>query len=852
VRETRFKRYSGYLISLFLWTALVGSSSARDRNLAIPGKPNEADPSYHDLRVRVPLNADWRFKRQAAPGAATEAEFMGAEKPGYDDSSWAQVWIPHTWDVTPDNPFTVPGHFRGIGWYRTVFNAPGEWRSRNVWVDFKGVFQIADVWVNGHNVGRHVGGYTGFQFDVTDFLKWSVSNLLVVRVNDVLDPDIAPTNETNVAVYGGIYRSVSLFVVDPMHVLTNGTWVTTKREGMGAVVRFRAWLRNQNSNARQARLETALLDALGQRVATIEGSADLRPNEEKEFDQTTHLSDNVHFWSPDTPYLYRAVSMVWDGTRVADRYVTPFGIRFIGYDPQNGYTLNGAQINLHGVNRRQDYGFLGDAVPEAVGARDIRLIKEMGANFLRTSHYPQDPAVLDACDQFGILVWEEIPNIKLYMYPPSSEDTEYHSTERFSRSLMENLKQQLREMIERDRNHPAIIIWGLADDLSDYAYPEDFVELHRKAHELDATRWTAGRAPHVTDIMDANSTPGFVLEHAKHPERMYILNEWGAFPNERGREGLPLYEHLPVVPQNAVSMSDSDASMLLEGYRMQWDALPWLGTAKWCMFDPSSVNAVLTQRFDPRDASKVSLRWPFNDYRGVADMWRLPKSAYYFLQSQWTEKPMVHIVGHWTWPTEVGRKRTVRVYSNCNTVELFLNGQSLGVRQPATPEQVWRDFRENIEQYKSPDAFNQQPLPGAALRHPPFIWDDVSYEPRSLVAVGEKNGITVRDELRTAGAASQIVLSAEKAAITSDGLDVCFIEADVQDAAGVVVPNARPWIRFTATGPGRLLGGTREIDAISGMAAINLQSTGHPGEIVVTATSPGLSSGSWHIRAVEK
>jgi len=552
------------------------------------------------------------------------------------------------------------------------------------------------------------------------------------------------------------------------------------------------------------------------------------------------------------------VSTLSESNGAVDRYVTPFGIRFITVDPNLGFVLNGKPINLHGVNRRQDYGFLGDAVPEAVAERDIQWIKSLGANFLRTAHYPQDPAALEACDRLGILTWEEIPNIKIHIYPPVEDNVGPVFTERFPRALMQNLKRQLAEMIERDRNHPAIIIWGLGDDLSTYHYPEDFVELSDAAHALDPTRWTAGRAPHVTDIMDATSSYDperrrfdLLREHQEHPERGYVWNEWGAFQSERGLEGAP-YHHRGE-SEDSLSLGDRLAGQLLEGHVMQWNALPWLATAKWCMFDTGEMNAIATRTlWDRVSDGRVTFRWPFNDYLGVSDMWRLPKNGFYFLQSQWTEKPMVHIVGHWTWPGEAGRKRQIRVYSNCDTVELQLNGRSLGVHQPITNERVWQDFRKASEEIKYRAEFSQEMLPGASLKHPPFVWEDAPYEDGTLLALARKGTETAREELRTAGNPARLVLKAEKATLDIDREDVSFVEADVVDVNGTTVPDAHPWMRFEVVGPGRLLGGATEIDAITGVAAINVQTTGKPGEIGATAAAPKLGPGSVRIGAPAK
>jgi beta-galactosidase len=799
------------------------------------------------IRGQQSLNSCWLFKRQLSPGAAVEAEFIGAEKPDYNASSWSAVVLPHTWDATPDHPFTVPHHFRGLGWYRRSFAVPDEWQGRRVFIHFKGVCQIADVWINGQHAGSHTGGFTGFEFNITPYLKWKAPNVIAVRVNDVLDEDIAPANETNVPAYGGIYRSVYLVATDPVHVPMDGTWVTTEQSGSHVFVNIRTRLTNADTKAQEVRLHTAIEDAQGAMVASFDSSVRLAPGATTELSQQSQPLANAHLWSTDSPYLYRLSTTVWRSSEIADAVGTSFGIRFMGHDVVNGFTLNGKPINLHGVNRRQDYGFLGDAVPEQISERDIRLIKEMGANFIRTSHYPQDPVVLDACDRYGILVWEEVPNIKSYVYPPSADRTEPTYTERFPRALIANIKQQLREMIDRDRNHPSIIIWGFADDLSRYHYSEDFRELSDFTRSLDDIRWTAGRAPHVTDIVDATSTPQLIQDHHDHPDRKYIWNEWGSFAAERGREGKPFYAKLPADPGSDVSMSDSDAAVFLEGYWMQWVAIPWMGTAKWCMFDTGEVNAVGTMSlWTTEREGKVSFRWPFDDYFGVADMWRLPKDGFYFLQSQWTEKPMIHIVGHWD-RKNGSPKRTVRVYSNADTIELMLNNRSLGIHRPADLDRVWTDFRRLNDPYHFTDEFNQQRLPGASLKHPPFIWDDVPYESGTLVAIGRKRDVVVRDAMRTVDAPSRIKLTAERPTLSANAADVTFVEADIVDAHGTTVPDARPWIHFSLEGPGRLLGAT-EMDAISGVAAINMQTTDTAGNVVISASSPGLESGSAHIR----
>ncbi|HEX5411150.1 MAG TPA: glycoside hydrolase family 2 TIM barrel-domain containing protein [Terriglobia bacterium] len=823
---------------------------------ALPAKGAESGESKSvgegpnvEPRITRSLNAGWRFKRQGSPGSGIEAEFIGAERPGYSERAWESVVIPHTWDATPDNPFCASDHLRGMGWYRRELDVPAGWRGRRVWIEFKAVFQVADVYLNGHHLGQHVGGFTGFGFDLTDYLEFGGKNLLAVRVNDVLDPNIAPANETNVPGYGGIYRSVSLIAMHPLHVQRNGTWIAAGQSGDRITVRIRTWVENQSSQTRSFNLQSRVVDAEGAEIARPDVNETVGPNAVKEIDQTITVT-SPRLWSPDSPHLYELASIVSETGTITDRYQTPFGIRFMGYDAAHGFTLNGQPIVLRGVDRRQDYGFLGDAVPEAVGVKDVRLMKDMGVNFVRTSHYPQDPAVIAACDRLGILVWEEVPNIKIRMYHAPLDEEEHIYSTRFPRGLMTNIKHQLKEMVERDRNHPSIIIWGFADDLSRYQYPQDFVELSDFTHALDPARWTAGRCAHVTDIIDATTIEDLVQAHKEHPEKKYIWNEWGSFHCERGREGPAL-----VRKGRSVVFADSEAALACEGYLMQWNALPWLGTAKWCMFDTGEVNGTATRTlWEPLDGH-ITPRWPFNDYFGVADMWRLPKEAYFLFQAEWTDKPMVHIVGHWTWPEYAGRNRQVRIYSNCDTMELFLNRKSLGLRKPAAQERIWQDFRALVDRFRDTDElggqFTQERFQGAYLKHPPFVWDDVTYQPGELLAVGTKANTTVRHQIRTAGPATGIVLKPDKKSLVADASDVIFIEARVIDSAGTIVPAAQNWIAFSATGPARLLGGTTEIDAITGIASINVQSTGERGEVVIQADSPGLQSASLRLPARE-
>ena len=232
----------------FIQTSFVGTAAVvGGQALSVPGwagETSQAGPGP-EVRVRALWDEGWSFRRQVSPGSATEPEFVGAERVGYDDSAWSQIGLPHTWDATPDNPFATSGHFHGVGWYRKRFDAPESWRGRRVLTHFNGAFQVVDAWVNGRHVGQHVGGFTSFVFDVTDALESGKTNLIAVKVDDMITPFIAPAEERNVATYGGIYRSVWLEVTEPLHVRYNGTWVTVEGDERAPVVRIRTWVVNQ-------------------------------------------------------------------------------------------------------------------------------------------------------------------------------------------------------------------------------------------------------------------------------------------------------------------------------------------------------------------------------------------------------------------------------------------------------------------------------------------------------------------------------------------------------------------------------------------------------------------------------
>ena len=414
------------------------------------------------------------------------------------------------------------------------------------------------------------------------------------------------------------------------------------------------------------------------------------------------------------------------------------------------------------------------------------------------------------------------------------------------------------EMIRRDRNHPSIITWGLGDDMTGYPYLDDLREINARAHELDPTRWTAGRVyPMITDVRDP--TNGAYFDFYKlamqHPDWKWLWNEWGAYVNEREILTEPTAATAARTDtgnvdeyRRATIPSELTAAIFQEASWLKFEAMPWMATTKWVMFDPGCAACNTAKGifyfYGPPEERPWGTRFTGGDYRGLSDLWRIPKASYWFVKAQWTEAPFVYIVGHWTWPGQEGRPRMIRIYSTCDEVELFLNGRSLGRKKPETTENLMAEWkRYGMSSGMAADRAAMVPLPeGIQLRHGPFIWRDVLYEPGILRAVGSKAGSKYSDERKTAGPASQIILKPDRTVIAADGRDAVRIVAVIADPAGVMAPSANPWLTFRAKGPARLLG-TPVLDAVWGMSAINILSQQEGGTVTVTASSPGLKDG---------
>jgi len=751
------------------------------------------------VRVRESLNTGWLFERQIhgsgalgsfdrdrAAGAKIESRFVDANKPEYDDSTWNTVDLPHTWNAY-DVSDEEPGYWRGIGWYRRHFRVDRKFVGKRIALEFEGVNQTATIWLNGKLLGTHKGGYTGFSFDISP--RFGEDNVLTVEVDNLFDGTVPPTVKTDYSFYGGIYRSVTLLITSPTYI-EDMYWTTPAVSDAEAQVDIKSQVKNRTGQVMQLVLTQQILDPEGKLAASANTSISLAPGETKAITQICGLVKHPQLWSPQTPNLYRVRTLLTEGAINVDSLDTPLGLRWYKFDPQHGLILNGRRIQIQGTNWHQSYPGLGNALPKSRQIKDIEAMHDMGVNFWRTSHYPHDIATIEASDRLGLMVWEELPINK-----------EIGDVAAYT----QNVSTMAREMIQRDRNHPSVFVWGIAGEVN--ASPavskgvvKTVAELYRK---LDPTRPVGMHAPRgeeieeLVDIVGADASPETDAKHLQHPDRSYLVAEYSAALIGRGIFG--------------TSRESEDHGLRShEGYLREVNQRPWMaGGCIWNQFDYDG------ESYDPVIPHIVSF--------GMEDVWRLPKEVYYFYQSQWNENPMVHIVGHWTWPGQEGKTLDVKVYSNEDEVELFLNGKSLGLKSNRA---------------------------GTGLQYPPRIWQ-VPYEAGILRAVGRTGSMTVSDERKTSGPAYRILLTTDTTQIVSGDSDgLAYITASVTDEAGVIVPGAHPAITFTSYGPGQLLkqawlghGTGYTWEAVGGTTRIAFRATSRSGRAIISAYSPGLQTG---------
>lgn len=618
------------------------------------------------IRTQINLNQHWKFAKGDIPNAQSST---------IKDATWESVTLPHTWNATDifDNRNINDGldiyssYWRGIGWYRKQFTVDKTYSGKKLFIEFEAANQVADVWLNGVYLGQHIGGYLGFQFDVTKYVHFDKPNLLAVKVDNRYNYDIPP-HCADFNMMGGLTRDVWLRVTERVYVVS--TFVTTSEVSHeAATVKVATEVRNDADVTKDLALVTNVVNADGFIVASMKSTQRIERGATHTFAQQSNPIAYPRLWSPEEPNLYTVYSHLYDGENLVDEFPSPLGFRWFEFDAQKGFFLNGEYLKLRGANLHQDQFAMGSAVPDSLRLRDLLLLKKMGINFIRLAHYPHDRVMLDECDRLGIIIWQEIPYVNTV------------GREKF----IENAENMMREMIRRDRNHPSVVFWGIANETAEPYLARTEVPYIRKAlqalndvaHQEDPTRLTVqahnklidSSLVEITDVIGRNRYYGWYegtiedfgkamdQEHKERPHWKILISEYGADAKRGFHVGNP----------EQFDFSETYQLLFHEGYLKQINERPWIaGGAIWNGCDFASQNKM----------GNI----PRINEKGMLDYKRRPKDAYYFYQSQWSSEPMVYIVSH-TWTHRSGPKgqaQTVRVFSNCATVELFHNSLSLG------------------------------------------------------------------------------------------------------------------------------------------------------------------------------
>jgi beta-galactosidase len=798
------------------------------------------EESASSTRTRETFDFDWLF---------TRGDPSGAELPAFADASWTAVDLPHDWSIegsySETEPASGPGGYlpTGIGWYRKRFSVQASDRDRIVTLEFDGVYQNSEVWINGHSLGTRPYGFIPFACEITPWLRFGAENLVAVRVDN--------SRQTNCRWYSGsgIYRHTWLLKTAPLRIAYWGTFVSSpKATADRATVRVETTVINGLDHAASCTLATSLVDAQGNTVVAQETPHSIAAGASVRFAHELSVA-NPKLWSVDQPNLYTTRCMLRQGDHIVDVCDTPTGIRFAVFDLDHGFLLNGEHVKLRGVCLHPEGGCVGTAVPERVWERRLAELRAMGCNAVRTSHNPFATEFLDLCDRMGFLVMNEA--FDEWRVSKGQIRNGYHLY------FDEWHERDLKNFIRRDRNHPSVVLWSAGNEVPDQSAPDGAETLRGLLaifHTEDPTR------PVTVACDQIASEP---LASRVRPEFLAELDIVGYNYVDRWRERAGLYYSIDraAFPKRRFIGTESVAIGGIRGdYRdlvaQKADAaVPWF-------FHPSNLRIdaeQLWQFIDLHDYVAGDFLWTGIDYLGEShwpmkgapcgalDTCGFRKDSFYFYQSQWTSEPMLHLFPHWNWVGSEGAVVSVVCYTNCDTVELFLNGKSLGVKGYEFPRLGMEGRYGNYP----PRARFQRTTADLHLS-----WD-VPYEPGTLRAVGTKDGKTVVvEEVSTTGEAAVLLLSADRSRITADRRDVTHLTVAVQDAQGRVVPTADNEITFAMDGPVRLIG----VDngdpfshasykapnrrAFHGLCLAIVQATARAGQARITASSPGLQSAS--------
>ncbi len=837
------------------------------------------------VRERININRDWRYQENGPSGTDSILHYTrlkpyllpcandffifgdkhlrpggnpGSDvayvKPGFDDSGWRQLHLPHDWAI--EGPFNIDYEgatgklpYWGVRWYRKKLDIPQTDAGKQIYLDIDGAMSYASVWCNGNYVGGWPYGYASFRLDLTPYIKAGTTNTLAVRLEN-------PKESSRWYPGGGLYRNVWLVKTSPVHVSQWGTYVrNVKVTQEEAQMEISVRLENHTKKDTRVTVHTQVFlqneagEPPGEAVASIRNEKIVVRSGSKISNALRFTVNEPLLWDIETPYRYMAVSRVLAGGKEIDRYNTSFGIRKAEFTVENGFMLNGKKVPVKGVCMHHDLGALGTAFNVVAAERQLRIMKEMGANAIRTSHNPPAPELVELCDRMGFLMQLELADA-------------WHTRKRkndYSLLFDDWSEADMRSLVRHYRNHPSVIMWSIGNEVPDQR-TELGAEIARRltaySHDEDPTRPTSYGCNHgnigICDIVNHVDVFGqnYYLKSynaflASHPTRRYHASETSSAISSRGEYFFPVTK----------KVQDSQDNFQLSSYDMV--AVPWgcspedefamlekypvmSGEFVWTGFDyigePTPYNKDLTNLLNFSDTKDIErakaelaalgkIKTPSrSSYFGIVDLCGFPKDRYYNYKSYWRpDVPTVHILPHWNWEERIGEITPVHIYTSGDAVELFLNGKSQGRREKKH-------------------------------RYDRLTWDDVRYEPGVLKAIAYKNGKVWAEEIvETAGKAAAIKVTPEKLTLKPDGTDLLFVRVEIVDAKGRTVPRANNHLEFSVSGPVEIAATdngdatdltsfqSSERDAYNGMALVILRGTYQKkGKGVLTVKSKGL------------
>ena len=837
------------------------------------------------VRERININRDWRYQIDDPDGVGAALHYSRLKpyllpcandfiifgkryqrpegnpgeniayvKSDFDDSEWRHLNLPHDWAI--EGPFNIDYNgstgklpYWGIRWYRKTLELSQDDAGKQIYLDIDGAMSYASVWCNGQYVGGWPYGYASFRLDLTPYIKAGQKNVLAIRLDN-------PDDTSRWYPGSGIYRNVWLVKTSSVHVEQWGTFVRNQQvDSEIAVMEMGVNIENHAGKDVQVKLQTSVYlqgkdgRPVGEEV-TQSMTKDIAIKKDSWSSARFQFKvDKPKLWDIDTPNCYVAVSRVFMDGKEMDSYETPFGIRTIEFTHDQGFMLNGQKVAIKGVCMHHDLGALGAAFNEVAAERQLRIMKEMGANAIRTSHNPPAPELVALCDRMGLMMQLELADT----WQKGKRKNDYNL-------LFDDWSEaDMRSLVRHYRNHPSVIMWSIGNEMPDQTTDQGVIiarNLTAYCHDEDPTRPTSlgcnKRDAVFRDIVNQVDIFGLNYFHKtypvfkeQNPTRRYHASETSSATSSRGEYFFPV----------TTDVNDSRSGFQLSSYDMTtigWGCAPEVqfkmneeypfmsGEFVWTGFDylgePTPYNKDLTNLLnfsDPNELEKArkeleelgKIKTPSrSSYFGIVDLCGFPKDRYYNYKSYWRpDVPTVHILPHWNWQERIGEITPVHIYTSGDAVELFLNGKSLGRREKA-------------------HSYDR------------LTWDDVRYEPGSLKAIAYKNGQKWAEELvETTGKPAALQVTAEKTELKNDGTDLSFIRVAVVDSQGRVVPRSKNHLKFSVTGPAEIIATDNgdatsllpfqlsERDAYNGLALVILRSQYmKQGKVVLTVESKGL------------